>query len=290
MRRDNRGKVRRGRRTERWNSLWLERKMNVLPWSGLIHLIRNSKSAVYIVAGLLAAITVATICSGNSPREKQVSACNKVVSKVTQSALIETPARPGSTKVSLPQAQVPCSAVDVQSEPSSGCSSNGGAQFKPSSPASQPSLPPQTPPVADPSSRIDKMVFARNKDESAVPAGESSFSAVSVYSIYICITWKNLWGSHDEVIKVYCPDGQLYQQIHIPLTTHPLPSMTKRTAWSPRPVAVKLIPQINGVYPVWAELPIAGSWAMRLTGTWKVKVYLDEDPSCNGESSFVLGP
>ena len=92
------------------------------------------------------------------------------------------------------------------------------------------------------------------------------------------------------MIKVYCPDGELYQTIYVPFTTHSLPSMTKTVPWSPRPVEIELVSMTNGVYPVRAELPIAGTWAMRLTGTWSVKIYLDDNSACLAQSTFTLNP
>ena len=144
--------------------------------------------------------------------------------------------------------------------------------------------------IPDTSSKVEAVVFTDKKDQTTIPEGKTVFSANSIYSVYICATWKNIEGSHDEVLKLYCPDGRLYQTVYLPFTTYPLSSMTKSVAWSPHPVEIELVSQINGVYPVWGELPVAGTWAMRLTGAWRAEIYLDDNPTCYGQASFTLNP
>lgn len=129
---------------------------------------------------------------------------------------------------------------------------------------------------------------AKRTDTGDFPA--DTFSIANIYSVYIYTHWKHITGSHDEAVKLYGPDGRLYQTCYVSFTTRKLPSMTKIPYWSPHQVDIILAPKVRGAYVVRTELPVAGTWAMRLPGTWTARVYLDNKPTCYGETSFTLVP
>jgi len=69
---------------------------------------------------------------------------------------------------------------------------------------------------------------------------------------YITDTFTGLQATtHTEQTKLYTPDGGLYQTF-----------------------TQQFVPT-NGGYTVTHVMPIVGTWAERLPGTWTVKVYLD---------------
>lgn len=137
--------------------------------------------------------------------------------------------------------------------------------------------------------QVTTITTSDKRGDTGGPSADT-FSVTSIYSVYIYAHWKNIEGSHDEVVKFYAPDGELYQTIRVPFTTYKLPSMKKKPSWSPHEVDIILAPKENGAYVVRAELPVAGTWAMRITGTWKAKIFLDDNSNSYGEASFKLIP
>ena len=148
---------------------------------------------------------------------------------------------------------------------------------------------PKSKPSPNSTPAITTITTSDKKGENGAPSA-NTFSVTSVYSVYVYSHWKNIEGSHDEVVKFYCPDGELYQTVYVPFTTSKLSSMKKKPTWSPHEVDIILAPSVNGAHVVRAELPIAGTWAMRLTGSWKAKIFLDDNPNSFGEVSFNLTP
>lgn len=288
---ERRCRIKRRRRIERRQRIWSKIKAIIFPWPNLAYIIRRNRAVFAVVAGLILSVTVASLYSGYSYEQgtESTSISDQSHSKSKQGVPALNPHR----LTELADASVSSSDGEDNSDSEPGSSEISDPTETPPS-TSPPDPPPDTePPDTSPpdnSVRVTDVIFTDEKGEGTIPDGKTSFSATSAYSVYILPTWKNIEGSHDQVIEVYCPDGELYQTIYVLFTTYSLPSMTKTVPWSPRPVEIELISMTNGVYPVWAELPIAGTWAMRLTGTWSVKIYLDDNDTCFAQSTFTLNP
>lgn len=136
--------------------------------------------------------------------------------------------------------------------------------------------------------QLQRVIITDNKEANS--RSRSNFSVRSIYSVYLGVVWDSLDGAHTQRVEFYCPDGHLYQTLCVPFTTCRLPQMKRKVQWSPHPVELRLAHRQGSSSLVWAELPVAGTWAMRLPGRWKAKIYLDGEESCYRQVHFVLRP
>jgi len=298
--------IKRKRRAERRQAIWRNIKAVIFPWPNLAYIVRRARPVFVVASGIILFVAVASLYPGygyeQNSSSRSVPGSDQARAKSKKDVAGHNPHKPESISRSKKSAQgLIATSNSAEGSNSAGSSGSESSSAETSNPTENPpgTVPPDAatpedePPSADPpdnAARITKMVFAEEKEAGPTYDGKTTFSATSIYCIHIGATWKNIEGSHDQVIKVYCPDGGLYQTIYVPFTTHSLPSMTKTAAWSPRPVEIELVSMADGVYPVWGELPIAGTWAMRLPGTWSVKIYLDDNPTCLAQSAFTLNP
>ena len=134
----------------------------------------------------------------------------------------------------------------------------------------------------------------------------TAFSATLYRSIFVTVNWKGLTGAHTMHLLFYSPDGELYQDQPVYFTVASgLPAREdvfsrSLTRWQGLQLPGVLYPvdqQVvqasgsSGNLAIWGELPLAGSWAQRLTGNWRVDVTLDnDDATVLGGAKFSLTP
>lgn len=96
---------------------------------------------------------------------------------------------------------------------------------------------------------------------------DGPFSVNQIYSVKVKVIWRGVpAGTHAQKLRFYTPEGTFYQSVNTTFSTG----------------------SSGDAVEVWGELPIAGTWAERLLGTWRVDVLLDNDTSPFKSESFVL--
>ena len=125
-----------------------------------------------------------------------------------------------------------------------------------------------------------------------VPMPESSFSIGSLRELHIYTRWENLDGDHEELRKIYSPDGNLYYQKLLGFSTT---SLSQKPFFSHKALPRALMVQSTGITAdgeavVWNYLPIGGSWISehQMTGTWRVEIFLDDSPTPQARAFFTL--
>ena len=93
------------------------------------------------------------------------------------------------------------------------------------------------------------------------------FRVSQIYSVKVKVIWRGVpAGTHTQRLRFYTPEGTFYQAANTTFTTS----------------------RSGDAVEVWGELPIAGTWAERLLGTWRVDTILDNDQSVFNSTNFVL--
>ncbi|MBI5527751.1 MAG: hypothetical protein HY897_15580 [Deltaproteobacteria bacterium] len=98
-----------------------------------------------------------------------------------------------------------------------------------------------------------------------VPVSKSSFPIASTVDVYIAVDYTNLTGSHAQSVRVFAPDGSLYQKFDKSICIGS--SCTSGAA-----------PEtIGSVSQYWESLPVAGTYITQysLSGSWRVDLYVD---------------
>jgi hypothetical protein len=72
--------------------------------------------------------------------------------------------------------------------------------------------------------------------------------------VVILVRWRTLVGAHSQQLEIVSPDGAVYQRLSVPVES------------------------VTGQAEVETRLLVAGTWITerRLTGRWRVRVYVDE--------------
>ncbi len=169
-----------------------------------------------VLAGAILAVTAASLytCYSREQRAESVFASDQDRATSRQHALQSNPVNLGSIAVlaELAEASISKSGSTKSAESHAGATETAGIT-DPSDTSSPNDTPAddtpsdETPP--DDSISVISVVCADEKMQETIPDGKISFSTTSIYSIYIYVLWKNIQGCHDQVIHVYCPDGQL---------------------------------------------------------------------------------
>jgi len=100
------------------------------------------------------------------------------------------------------------------------------------------------------------------------------FSGQTLRDLVIVVEYRDLpAGSHTQRLKLFLPDGALYQQFTTEVQAN---GQSRRGA---------------GWDPVEVRLPVGGTWITEhaLYGTWRFEVYLDQDRQSTAQGTFVLG-
>ncbi len=96
---------------------------------------------------------------------------------------------------------------------------------------------------------------------------DGPFRVSEIYSVRVKIAWRGVPpGTHTQKLRFYTPEGTFYQSVNTGFSAGSSGEVTE----------------------VWGELPVAGTWAERLLGKWRVDVTLDSDPTVFKTGYFVL--
>ncbi|HUJ78818.1 MAG TPA: hypothetical protein VLY45_00730 [Nitrospiria bacterium] len=118
----------------------------------------------------------------------------------------------------------------------------------------------------------------------------TSFSASTVRDLYLYIYWTNLSGNHIVTVTFYSPDGQLYEQRLIPVTTSAQSVSPRMVPGVERSVNVQSTRNFAQYNVSTVQLPVAGTWITRhrLLGTWRADVLLDQASTPIVSSTFTI--
>jgi hypothetical protein len=103
------------------------------------------------------------------------------------------------------------------------------------------------------------------------------FSARNVRDLLIAVEYRDLTpGRHTQRLKLFAPDGALYQQLTTAVATNP-PARGKGLRGP-------------GWERVTTRLPVGGTWITEhgLYGTWRLEVYMDTGRDAATTTTFVL--
>jgi hypothetical protein len=108
----------------------------------------------------------------------------------------------------------------------------------------------------------------RVSDSSTDPAFESQFSIANTYDVFFALDLTSkVRGAHTATYEVSAPSGAIYQVTNVAFT-------------------------VSGTsgYRVWSSMPVAGTFIEQysMSGTWKVKVFLDNGSTPTTTAAFVL--
>ncbi len=129
----------------------------------------------------------------------------------------------------------------------------------------------------------------------ALSAGPS-FKTNGIYALEVRVTWRRIPdGLHMLQLRYVSPEGTVYETTTTPFITRyratrgvTLATYLKDVS---HPVAVQAaVSRPGSGMEVWGELPMAGTWAQRLPGNWKVEVLLDNQPTVYATVDFTLAP
>lgn len=118
------------------------------------------------------------------------------------------------------------------------------------------------------------------------------FSTENIYSLRAAVSYTDVNpGVHVQTLKFYTPEGSLYQTVTTAFTARRAkrgdPAEIK-VRNMPNPVTVQYTPPTRDITTVWGELPVAGTWIVRLKGKWKVEAFLDDSETAVGTFQFDL--
>lgn len=142
-----------------------------------------------------------------------------------------------------------------------------------------------------------RVVFSSTEinEQLPLPPQQTTFSLSTLVNLEVYTFLENVSaGDHTELLKFFTPGGQLYYNELILFTlggpsTASLQSLKKHTG-IPHNRAV-LVAEVtpNGI-GVEMTLPVAGTWITQnsLTGSWRVEVFLDGNPTPIGTGQFTL--
>ncbi len=118
----------------------------------------------------------------------------------------------------------------------------------------------------------------------------SSFSVSTVRDLYLYSYWLGLDGDYTLLARLYGPDGNLYQQRVVPVSTTTPVSATRLVPGVENPVQVQQTIPMGQMQVMTVQLPVAGTWVTQhhLLGTWRVELYLDNDSMPAVTGTFVL--
>ena len=121
--------------------------------------------------------------------------------------------------------------------------------------------------------------------------GEVEFSMATVRDVYIYTYWKRLRGAHTQTVRIYSPDGHLFQKRIIPFSTRAAAAGTRRRVPGiDNPVDVQQAQAVKGWKVVVMPFPIAGTWVNHheMRGTWRVEIYHNQAATPSVSGSFLL--
>lgn len=126
----------------------------------------------------------------------------------------------------------------------------------------------------------------------------TSFKVNEVYSLQIKVGWRRISdGLHILQLRFTTPEGTVYETNQTPfvIRNRGRASEAANTAQAvslkdvAHPVAVQPTRELpGGVNEVWSELAMAGTWAQRLPGSWKMEVLLDGNVTVYDTRNFTL--
>lgn len=118
----------------------------------------------------------------------------------------------------------------------------------------------------------------------------SAFSVSTVRDLFLYTYWRRLSGEHVMTLMIYGPDGQLYQQRLLPISTGTPSSPTRSVPGIEGLVEVQQTISFGGYDVSIIQLPVAGTWITehRLLGLWRVDVHLDDASSPLVSGTFTL--
>lgn len=118
------------------------------------------------------------------------------------------------------------------------------------------------------------------------------FATESIYSLRAAVSYLDMApGVHVQTLKFYTPEGSLYQTVTTAFTARRAKRgdpVTIQVKNNPNPVAVQYTPPSRDITTVWGELPVAGTWIVRLKGKWKVEAFLDDTETSVGSCQFDI--
>jgi hypothetical protein len=144
------------------------------------------------------------------------------------------------------------------------------------------------------------MLLVRSPQLSAPPQ-DATFRVTEILDLeFLALLPFNVRGRHLLELKVYTPNGHLYQILTTPIASRPplaaAPRRLRAVSGYPRPLEEQpLVPMRfagSRVHGARARLPVAGTWIVSssLYGRWRVDGHLDHSPTPQATRSFVLQP
>jgi hypothetical protein len=126
----------------------------------------------------------------------------------------------------------------------------------------------------------------------ALPGG-AHFSAKALRDLVILVAYRDLApGHHTQRLRLYAPDGALYQQFATEFEVEGAVSKPRAEAHREHGTAHRDHFGSPGIVPVETRLPVGGTWITQhsLYGTWRVEVYLDQARTPVVHRTLVLDP
>ena len=163
--------------------------------------------------------------------------------------------------------------------------------------ATAPAAPAASPLASDPPlTRIDSVnVYGAIVGGDGALQSGPTFSVNNVYSLQIQVVWRRIPdGLHVLQLKFTTPEGTVYETSATPFVVRSRGTQSMMTQMANlkdvvHPVAVQPARAVpGGLQEVWAELLMAGTWAQRLPGDWKMEVLLDGTPTVYDTKNFNL--
>lgn len=157
--------------------------------------------------------------------------------------------------------------------------------------AAPPPAPPDPPPPPPPTARV---VFSNAPAQGTPSAGQAQFSVSTERELFIHSIWSNLSGEHQELRRIYAPDGSLFYEKILPFSTEisePVPYTGEDSV--PHALVVKPVTfDAKGDLFVSDYLALAGAWIgdHAMIGDWRFEVYLDGATVPNVTSEVTLVP
>lgn len=136
--------------------------------------------------------------------------------------------------------------------------------------------------------QVREVYFGETEEDVCQP-GRQQFWMDELRSLYVCIVWAGLSGTHAAQLKFLSPDGNLYQAMTLAFVTATAPATVATLEVEGRQYPVKRAGWGNkGETLLVAALPVAGTYITQhsLAGEWTVEISLDGSPV--DQDRFVL--
>jgi hypothetical protein len=137
-------------------------------------------------------------------------------------------------------------------------------------------------------------VFSNAPAQGTPSPAQAQFSVSTERELFMHSVWSNLSGQHQELRRIYSPDGELFYEKVIPFSSdisEPVPYTEEESV--PHALFVQPVTfDAHGDLVVSDYIAVAGAWIgdHAMIGDWRLEVYLDGATAPNVTTVVTLVP